>query len=594
MTQKIYPDKFLIKEINQNYTTQVLRQSLQPLVFAFLRREKHLCMKEGVSQTVYNSLLKTQMGKPELIRACLAPFSNKTLFLAFRGFLPEKTRLILDELVWVEKLGEEEFKNKLGFSFVTLREGKTGQYQRSIEKEYSFFVVKKERGRGRWVHDYAISLPYNLRRHLIPFYTPPKEYQIGVVSLGKTQYTFNAEKDIFLELPRLIAYHNQGEIKLSKKNRLTISAINKIQRTLNLKEFYEDTNEKELKQVRTNAIASLIIKSNDSIYSKDYPLLVKKLFGLYRKKDLYKSMPSLLTTITGLGYLNNWNQKAVEKMFFDLLKEMPLGEWILFQNIENQIKYSSDAIEPVSHYVAQYKLYFNTSKGKKNIDKHLYYKGITQPLLKGSFFLFAAFGLIEIAYDAPKMGSLGKDYFSPYDELKFVKLTELGAYVIGKKKNYAQAPETQTTPLVLSEDSLMILSNETDLTADILLKNYSQKVGPNRYQTDYTIFLQGTHSEDDVKKKISLFQKIVSNQLPPNWKDFFDSLIKNMNSLADVSSQYSLLKIPPTNKKLIHLIAQDTELKRYVQKAEGFHILVKKSNLTKFKTRLKDFGFFLS
>ncbi len=594
MAQEININQFLIQEIIQNYTTKTLAESLQPLVFEFLRREKTFCLKEGVGQIVYNTILRPTMNKPILAEICLVPFSKKTLFLAFRDFLPEKIRLILDKLIWVEKLDEKEFEKKLGFNLVTLKKNKAGHYERSIDGDYYFFLITKERGKGRWIHDYTIGLPYNLRMHLMQFYEIPKEFQIEAISLDEIEHTFSGEKDIFLELPRIIAYYNQGAIKLSKKGRLNIAALNKIQKTLNLKEFYEGSDNKVLKQIRTNVMASLIIKSDNSTYNKDHALFIKKLFSLYQKKGVYKSIPSLLTTITGLGYLHAWNQKAIEKIIFNLLKNISLGEWTHFQNIENRLKYSPNVIEPVSHFIAADKLYFHTWKGKKYIDKKLYHKGIIEPVIKGSFFLFAAFGLVEIAYSTPKTDSLVRDYFSPYDGLKFVKLTELGAYVIGKRKQYTQAPETKQIPLVLSEDSLMIISDETDLTADILLKNYSQKVGSNRYKTDYSSFLQGTHSEKDVKNKIKLFQKIVNNKLPANWKAFFDSLTNNMNSLTDVSNQYSLLKISPSNKKIIHLIAQDTELKKYVRKAEGFHILVKKSDLTKFKTRLKEFGIFLS
>ena len=142
--------------------------------------------------------------------------------------------------------------------------------------------------------------------------------------------------------------------------------------------------------------------------------------------------------------------------------------------------------------------------------------------------MFAAFGLVEIAYNTPDTSEIIDTYYSPYDGLQYVKITDLGAYVSSNYKTDYTPPQTvEKTPLVLSEDSLMILSDETDVTADILLKNYTEKVGPNRYQTDPSIFLKDCRSVEDIQNKVDLFQQTVSNELPANWKAFFDTLLSN-------------------------------------------------------------------
>jgi len=48
-----------------------------------------------------------------------------------------------------------------------------------------------------------------------------------------------------------------------------------------------------------------------------------------------------------------------------------------------------------------------------------------------------------------------------------------------------------------------------------------------------------------------------------------------------------------SNKELISLMARDEVLKKYIAKAEGYHILIEASNVKKVKKRLEEFGYFI-
>ncbi|MGB1242275.1 MAG: hypothetical protein ACPG49_07130 [Chitinophagales bacterium] len=585
----------LYETLGNHYTKEKLDKGWKPLIDNFLSKNTALCLSEGMSDKLVEKIAAKRINKGDLMDLCCVPFLSRTLFEAFQKTLPKDLVKVLGELAWVKELHENEIKKRLEVEISELVPTRYdwGSDTYELKKMYYFFRVDSNRGQSR---NHTLSLPPLFRKRLADFFPKPKNSDIHPTTPKKTDFTYNGEQDIFLELPRLLAYQGQGNIKLTKKLRPILSGMSKMQRTLNIQEFFEDTKDRALKNLRTNAIAGILTTCNH-ITEKEPPKLIKAFFKQYQKSS-YNSLALLLTHVKGTGHLDHWNTIHIEDVFVDILKELPLGEWVDFKNIEDFAKYRMLGIVPVRKSIAGQKLYVNK---KEKYDNKRYIKGdifnaiIPQSLLRANFFLFAAFGLVEIAYDTPDTTEIVTTYFSPYDGIRYAKITDLGAYVSSDYKTDYTPPETvQKTPLVLSEDSLMVLSDDTDVTADILLQNYTQKVGPNRYQTDAAIFLKDCRSVKDIEYKVDLFHQTVTNKLPANWKAFFDGLLANTNPFENVSSKYIIFKIPPTNRELIQLVVQDAILKKYVQKAEGFHFLVLKTHLSKFKNRLKEFGFFLS
>ena len=98
-----------------------------------------------------------------------------------------------------------------------------------------------------------------------------------------------------------------------------------MQRVLKLEEFFENTKDNVLQNLRSNAIASLFVFSGNIEYQGNQADLLKKLFLLYKKKNFFASCPRLLIGIKGINYFENSNFESVESAFFEILKEMRAG-----------------------------------------------------------------------------------------------------------------------------------------------------------------------------------------------------------------------------------------------------------------------------
>ncbi|MEM6965684.1 MAG: hypothetical protein AAF573_13030 [Bacteroidota bacterium] len=536
-------------------------------------------------------------------------FLTKKLFRAFRASLKTEVQEILDALIWEEVLSQDKIEEKFNTVIYTTEEiGVRSNYsfeRHEIKKPFLFFkVINHNRyGYGRNKPNYSLFILPKLRHHISQFYDPPKGSKIEPVEkLEPTEFIYDTgQQDIFLEIQRIIAYEKQGQIKTSSKLKPQPSTLGKMQRKLNLKEFYPiELVDKPLKTIRTNLIASLMLKNRQQLATLTGTDIFKALFNETYPK-YFSSLLGIMTHLKGVGLKHYESAFPVEPTLWDILNELPQDEWVSMENIELMIKYNFINIGLVSNYLAENRLYYEVMsewkggkyKEKKYIQIKDYDDAITRPLLKGTFFLFAAFGLVDVAYDTPDIEELSKTAYSYHDGLKYVRLTSLGAHLLGRTSEYEMPSEITDTKIKLSKDSLTIISDKNDPTAAVILEPFTDKVTPNRFRTDFGIFLKSVANKEDLQAKINLFKQSVGQDLPENWNTFFKELEQKIDPIRKVSN-VSIFKIPEDNPALINLIAKDDVFKKIVMKAEGYQVLVARRNLTKFKTRLQEYGYLMS
>ena len=459
--------------------------------------------------------------------------------------------------------------------------------------------------------NYSLFINPELRKLLINYYDRPENANLKGLKeeeLKTTahQYT-SGETDIHLELSRMSAYVAQGQVKVTGKGRPVASTASKMQRKLNLKEFFHDLEkeEKALKNLRTRLLAGILVTMTNKQSQTDVAAMLRQ--EVFTKNFLrrFESGATILGHIKGMSYLEGNNFRSVESEAFQLLRRLPVDQWVSMLNIEDYVTYNIIDLAPVREATASQKLYFEYAE---NPDSEHYYMrydskhyiksanfnaAITTPYLKGLFFFFAAFGLVKIAYDKPNVETLGRTAFSPYDGLKYVQLTPLGYYVTGNTNTYVQPKGSTGSEILLSKDSLTILIDAEDSIAPTLLEPYAERISSTRYRTDFRFFLKECRSIKELDGKIKLFKQFISNELPPNWVQFFTELRQKIDPLTPIK-EMKIFKIPEDNPNLIQLIARDAQIRKLVVKAEGYHILIPKGNMSRFKKRLQDFGYFLT
>ena len=597
-----------IKEFKSFYDSNLnkdhLQRKIQPVILPFVQKHFDTLKKVGVPLD-RNILMNKNPRKSLLLDILVAPFYNMEAFQLFRKHAPKELITLIDEMLWMNQIiHQDDILKKFGITiysseYVTYW-GSKKQLHYSPLPMFSLFLMS---GNDSYYYNHEIR-GYNLgisgpmKRLLFDYYETPENAKLnGLKTIKKTylQYT-TGEQDIALEIPRILAYYQQGQIKYSAKGKPAISTLGKMQRILKLKSFYPDAEFKDLVLLRTRLIAGIIGNIRKSFNISTSHDVVKKLISedfLHK----YETFQCLFTHVSGTGYLDDYyTNENVEHSMMHILKSLPAGEWISLENINDFITYNFLDVEIVHQGTARNKLYYGVKqKGyteKDYIDSETYHNAIITPLVHGSLFLFGALGVLDLAYDEPDLLQFGETAFSSYDELKYVRLTPLGAYVTNKTKTYENSTILSESSIELSKDSLTIITDKNDTTADVILAPYAEQITPNRYRTDYTFFLKECKTKRDLENKINLFKQTVTDKLPPNWLDFFKELNGKIDPFTKVAN-ITVFQIPMDNASLIQIIARDEKLKSLCTKSEGYRILVEKKKLAGFKKRLREFGYLI-
>lgn len=587
------------------YNKDVLDNFKRKYASDFINKNVRLLYDEGMDHEWIDLFYKKKaLNKAELCHICALPFGSKILFEQFKGTLHPDVAALIDELVWGEDLHEDEIRKKLGFDIVAPRPAKEGYAARLLRPEFEILLLVPLMNtyRAYSATVYRMTMNPTFRRMLGPYYKQPEGATINPLSVPPhTAYAMEGiDTQLLGEVQRFKPYAAQDNIKSTVKSKVSTPSANKAQRVLKVAEFFPDTDIKELKNLRTLFLSSVMQRITTSSMAKDELRVLMELFH----DSYHKLNPAMhvLGFMKGSGYLDTYDYSHGHKEMLRIIKSMPKGKWVSAENLLGYIRYNFIDIEPVTPYAAGDRLYYEQDleegryyANKVYISSANYKSGVVQPFIKGMLFYYAAFGILDIRYDAPAdTTELGTTYYSPYDNIAAFRLTPMGEYLLGLSTTYTPPTNIVRTKLTFAEDALVITADQEDESVAVMLAPFANRIGPSRYHTDFKTFLRDCRTEMDVSSKISLFSLTVGQELPPNWKAFFAEIRAKVNPFTHVEDTYSVFKLPPDNKALIQLIAKDEVLKASTLKAEDFHVLVHKNKLSAFKKRLQEFGYILS
>lgn len=533
-------------------------------------------------------------------------FGKKELFEVIYQELTDDAQKLWNALVWTTEMSQQQVEKVIGkdpISQIETVKTYNGKEEKKVCRyDLNFMTEANYAHYSSYKIIWKFSIPQVIRLLQKKISTTPAEYHFVPTTLPAHIKVWESEKPAFDDISRVLAYTAQGNLKSYPTNVANRSSVGKMKKSLNLTEYYADN--KEIDDTRHYLLANWVLcLTLKNVNVNTPPLeLVKEVFSKYatNKIESFEWTGSLLKGIrmaksSHYGYVNIVNEKLLS-----ILKQVPEKEWISTDNLEKYLLYREIDLSPMHKSYATQKIKYKTIRESWNkemaeteeyVDSANYYDMVVKAHLYGSIFMFSALGLMDIAYKQPNTGILGKTYFSEWDGLYAFKLTNLGAYLFGKTKEYIAPEIKENTSLVFDEHALIILGEAGDKLTDTLLDNYVQKAGTNRYIVTAASFLADCKNMTDIKNKIALFKRTVGKpKLPQNWESFFESLLtktKNVNA----STEYEVFSLQAQDKELIRLIAQEKAFQNVVLKAEAYLILVPKKQVSSFKSKMKEYGY---
>lgn len=581
-----------------------------------------------------------------VVRMMAHIFSNQEIFDTFCRLVPEELVQAFRVLSFdVTRCGVSDLEQKLKVNIIVYT--KENSYTYSVNHITTFAPFMFVNGN----YDYSfrnyrqfITLPSKVRNvlrerflHNMPPALQPMQHDLTTSDNTLLHYT--AEETLPFTADMLMSYIAAGKVELKggETKNPTKSALRQMSTMCEVREFFSKghTGYKELDTLAT-----------EMLYFFLKPIANTKLppLGIAIAQNWFERYSGgKYTLVDGIiGFLKSnsrYREVRTEKQVIDLLGQLDAQSWYGVEGLLEHTRRHKDSFAVIDEDYFDGQFYITptadfTKEHPYERNHYLratdYFDAVIAPYLKGTMFLFAALGLVEIVYDVPVNPVLQngtKPYLSPYDGLKAVRVTVLGKFIIGETKSYipSVAPKQKSDYSVSFDESRLLMSLHADdkkrqmymsdfaktaaMTTTISAKQErtdgaeaksaeqaSEQSSPRTYyKMSYADFLTDCRKRADVVKKIERFRTYIvghTNPLPSVWENFFTELLAKVEPLRRRPTLV-MFSVKPS-PELMHLLTHDHQLREIVHKAEGFHIFVEESNVPALTKRLRECGYLMS
>lgn len=581
------------------YLVKYLLNSLNYIRYVAINENNH----NYVPDVIKLCATKKQCLKAELLNFA-SLFFNEDNFHLFLETLPDNVRAIWIAAADKIFLSEKEANELLGEECVidthrwhqvgvcnTLGEGIfkiTSSERFDYSDNNTYYLTFK----SYWLRE----LTYRCSHHTL------KDCQTAVLPDKLT--VFNAEADLFQEIPILNNLRESGMLTLGRTHFFT-AKLRKALDKARINNF--NLNEKSTKYYEETLRSYYLIitylltceRTYDHVINSASPLQLIQLCVKYVFDHTSKFCKLFLPHITCIDRDYDYSHRNTNRLmrsFERSLLTLKSSMWVSIEQVLYQTRcffdnktYVSILIqEPTSYYNIGFKLH------DKNADEPIKYDEIitrvTYQSIKSVLLAMASWGIIEIAYD-PTTTANGLSYLT--DALRYVRLTNLGKYVLGEAKSY-QLPATMLNTckdFELNADRLLIKVLNPNSKGNFALGKIATPITSQLYRTDFSVFLKECNTKDDIVKNINLFKKYIANEPPQIWAGFFNAMLERSNALKKVRTSYITRSIDAKDKELQDIIMHDPKLKQYILRAEGYVVLIEQAHLNDVNNILKTYGY---
>lgn len=581
------------------YLVKYLLNSLNYIRYVAINENNH----NYVPDVIKLCATKKQCLKAELLNFA-SLFFNEDNFHLFLETLPDNVRAIWIAAADKIFLSEKEANELLGEECVidthrwhqvgvcnTLGEGIfkiTSSERFDYSDNNTYYLTFK----SYWLRE----LTYRCSHHTL------KDCQTAVLPDKLT--VFNAEADLFQEIPILNNLRESGMLTLGRTHFFT-AKLRKALDKARINNF--NLNEKSTKYYEETLRSYYLIitylltceRTYDHVINSASPLQLIQLCVKYVFDHTSKFCKLFLPHITCIDRDYDYSHRNTNRLmrsFERSLLTLKSSMWVSIEQVLYQTRcffdnktYVSILIqEPTSYYNIGFKLH------DKNADEPIKYDEIitrvTYQSIKSVLLAMASWGIIEIAYDPTTTGN-GPSYLT--DALRYVRLTNLGKYVLGEAKSY-QLPATMVNTrkdFELNADRLLIKVLNPNSKGSFALEKIATPITSQLYRTDFSVFLKECNTKDDIVKNINLFKKYIANEPPQIWAGFFNAMLERSNALKKVRTSYITRSIDAKDKELQDIIMHDPNIKQYILRAEGYVVLIEQAHLSDVNNILKTYGY---
>ncbi|MBC2851307.1 hypothetical protein H5J22_07800 [Cetobacterium sp. 8H] len=538
------------------------------------------------------SLISETTNKQTFLELMEQMYSKEETFISVFESLSKEVKEVFEEIAWK---GKFKIKNR----DIYLKEEEGYNIKSELKDEFLFFSKYGDTKKGEY-----LTLDNDIVRVMRKFLKKPKEYFIYKVNGCNSEFKENNEEKIQENLRKYYSFFKDGKMQLSSSGKLLKESKNNMKKYCNINEYYEGIKDLEFLKTETMGLFLFLFKdeylNDEFIRSSNLKEIVNGfLDGTTIKSEDNTYISLYLNYLKGIKNVGKSNDEvkrglATIKM---ILNEFPDDGFVSIDNIIKSILYRDEFIEIIDVESAYGTLYINEANYERTkivgYEKYLAY--VVEPFIKSVFFILASLGVLEICYEKPSSTNalyLKNGYLSKYDGIKYVGFTELGKYIFNRINTYNFKVVQDEGKVILEDDRLIVtVIGESPLRV-MCLEKFGTKIAPNKFKLSEESMIKGLENRTDIQERVQEFKEKITNDLPENWLNFFESLLEK-TELITHAPEYKVLKLK-NDKGLISAITKDKRFKPLILKGEDLHIIVKKENLDKVSGLFKEYGYFVN
>jgi len=213
------------------------------------------------------------------------------------------------------------------------------------------------------------------------------------------------------------------------------------------------------------------------------------------------------------------------------------------------------------------------------------------PLFKAYSYVMALLGIVDIIETKPVLAvqsNRKRIPISPYDALSHIRVNPFGAWCLGVSIN--RPPRAELDFETITDDELLLVTfRGKSLERKLFLEQIGQQLGEERYRISETSFVHGCKDLTEIETRIERFKKLLNPTPSAHWLAFFKN-IRNRAIIFTVPQPCIMFELP-SDPILKQQLMNDSQLRKFMVRAEGNRIVVRFDDIKVFQKLLVQKGF---
>ncbi|MEO6060391.1 MAG: hypothetical protein ABIQ99_00460 [Thermoflexales bacterium] len=284
------------------------------------------------------------------------------------------------------------------------------------------------------------------------------------------------------------------------------------------------------------------------------------------------------------------------------LAQAPAGKWFDVEGFFRATRISGNTFEVEIDYISHLWTgdYGGANSRMKDMDGETYWRVVKCQLSLAILFgPLASFGVIDIAYLPPRRGLFYPGLFPPgglgrvisqHDVLRFIRLTALGEYLLGRSARYA-APVSSGPALRILPNRQIVLGTRLAGTraGHPVLSKFCDKVSDDVYAFAPAKLIKTIEEGDMSTAEIAAYLERESRAaLPQTVRVMLDDVARR-SAQVEEAGEASLFRVP--DSALALLLEHDGTLRKMGCRRAVDWLVVPAGKTSAFRRRLRDLGY---